>query len=66
MKFFVVVIYYLVSFSFEFHDDPSINVSARVVNMRAHVLSRVCTFTTRARARLRLVDAHLCTDLHEI
>ena len=66
MKFFVVVIYYLVSFSFEFHEDPSINASARVVNMSAHVLSRVRTFTTRARARLRLVRAHLCTDRPEI
>ena len=63
---FVVVIYYHVTFSFEFHEDPSINASIRVVNMRAHVLSRVRTFTTRARARLRLMDAHLCRDLHEI
>ena len=32
MKFSVVVCYYLVSLSFEFHDDPCINTHVRVVN----------------------------------
>ena len=41
---------YLVSLSFKFYEDPCINANIRVVNARAHVLSRVRAFTTRARA----------------
>ena len=52
MKFYVVVNYYHVSLSFKFHEDPGKNERARVVNARAHVLLRVCAFTTRARAFL--------------
>ena len=50
IQIFVVVKYYLVSLSFKFHEDSFINACARVANARAHVLSRVSTFTTRARA----------------
>ena len=50
MKFYVVVNYYLVSKSLKFYEDPCINVHIRVVNARAHVLSRVRAFTARARA----------------
>ena len=32
MKFYVVVIYYLVSLSLKFHEDPESNVRARIVN----------------------------------
>ena len=63
MKFYVVVNYYLVSLSFEFHDDPCINARARVVNTRVHVLSRVRTFTTRARAFLHGPLLNLITKL---
>ena len=37
MKFYMVVNYYLVSLSFKFHDDPSKNTRARVVNVRTWV-----------------------------
>ena len=50
MKFCVVVNYYLVSLSLKFHKDSCINARARAVNARAHVLSRVRTFTTCARS----------------
>ena len=50
MKFYVVFKYYLVSLSFKFHEDPCIIVRTRVVNARAHVLSRVRTFTNCVRA----------------
>ena len=50
MKFYVVVNFYLVSLSFKFYEDPCINTGTRIVNMRAHVISRMCAFTTRARA----------------
>ena len=50
MKFYVVVNYYLGSLSFKFHEDSCINARARDVNARAHVLSRVRTFKTCARA----------------
>ena len=33
-KFYVVVNYYLVSLSFQFHEDPNSNARARVVNAR--------------------------------
>ena len=46
MKFYVVVHYYLVSLSLNFNEDLSINACIQVVNTRAHVLLRVCTFTT--------------------
>ena len=49
-KFYMVVNYYLVSKSLKFYEYPCINAHARVVNARAHVLSRVRAFTTRARA----------------
>ena len=48
--FYVVVNYYLVSLSFKFFKDICINAHAGVVNVSAHVLSRVRAFTTRARA----------------
>ena len=50
MKFYVVVNYYLVISSLKFHEDLCINTCTPVVNARAHVLSRVRAFTTRARA----------------
>ena len=40
----------LFGLSLKLHKDPCINARARVVNARAHVLLRVCTFTTRVRA----------------
>ena len=43
MKFYVVVNDYLVNLSSEFHEDL-----CEVLNARAHVLSRVHTFTTCA------------------
>ena len=46
MKFYVVVNYYLVGLYFKFHKDSCINARARVVNTRAHVLSRLRAFTT--------------------
>ena len=59
MKFYVVVNYYLVSLSFKFHKDSCINVHAPVVNARARVLSRVCAFTTRARAFMHTSEWNL-------
>ena len=50
MKFYVVVNYYLVTLSLKFHEDLCINARTPVVNARAHVLSRLRAFTTRARA----------------
>ena len=38
MKFYVVVNNYLASLSFKFHEDSYINVHARVVKVRPHVL----------------------------
>ena len=38
-KFFVVVKYYLVSFTFKFHEDPFTNVRARVEHAQMHVLT---------------------------
>ena len=49
MKFYVVVNFYLVSLSFKFHTDLCIDACTNVGNTRAHVLSRVCAFMTRAR-----------------
>ena len=45
----MVVNIYLVSLCIKFYEDPCINVRARVVNVRAHVLSRVRAFTNHAR-----------------
>ena len=50
MKFYVVVNYYLVSLTFEFHDDPCINARAKVITVRAQDLSRVRAFTPLTRA----------------
>ena len=50
MKFYVVVNYYLVSLCFKFREDPCISARARVVNARAHVLSRVRACSTFAHA----------------
>ena len=58
MKFYVVVNYYLVSLSLEFHEDLCINARTTVVNARARTFYREC-------ARLRLVCAHLCTNFYE-
>ena len=41
MKFYVVVNFYLVYLSFEFNEDPWINVSAQVLNMCAPI-SSIC------------------------
>ena len=41
MKFYAVVSYYLVNLNLKFHGDPCINMRARVVNTRMHVLSQV-------------------------
>ena len=46
----MVVNYYLVNFSFKFHEDQCINTRTRVVYARAHGLLRVRAFTTRSRA----------------
>ena len=46
MKFYMVVNYYLLTLSVEFHEDPWINARARVVNMHTPILSRVWVFTT--------------------
>ena len=46
----MVVNIYLVSLCMKFYEDPFINVRARVVNVRAHVLLQVRAFTNRARA----------------
>ena len=48
MEFYVVVNYYLVSLNFKFHEDSCINGHARVVKARAHILSQMHAFTTRA------------------
>ena len=53
MKFYVVVNYYLVSLSFKFHEDPDSNARARIVT-RALAIKR-------ARTRLQVIRAHLCT-----
>ena len=47
---FVVVNFYLVSFSFKFHEDLYLNARARVIN--AHTRDKTCAhaFTTRAQA----------------
>ena len=58
MKFYVVVNYYLVSLNFKFHEEPGIYAPTQDVNMRTHILSEC--------ARLWLMRAHLCKDLHEI
>ena len=50
MKFYVMVNIYLVSLSFKFHEDPSVNARARVVNARIRDITCTHTFTTRARA----------------
>ena len=50
MKFYVVVNYYLVSLSFKFYEDTSINGHVTVVNACAYIISRVRAFMTRARA----------------
>ena len=50
MKFHMVLNYYLVCLYLKFYKDLCINKRARVVNARAHVLSRLRAFTTRARA----------------
>ena len=55
MKFYMVVDYYLVNFDLKFHEDPCINARVHVVNTRAHVISRICVFTTR----LRGLDANI-------
>ena len=49
MKFYVGVNFYLVNLSLKFHKDPCIDTRARVVNARAHVISRMRAFTARAR-----------------
>ena len=48
MKFYMVVNYYLVNLSFKFHGDLCINACARVVNARAHDLSRVRFFSGKS------------------
>ena len=53
--FFVVVYYYLVSLSLEFHEDPDSNARAQVVIARTRDKTCARAFTTR-----------LCTDLHRI
>ena len=58
MKFYVVVYYYLVSLSFKFHEDLCINARARVVNVRAHVLSRLRAHVL-SRLRAFITRAHL-------
>ena len=50
MKFYIVVNYYLVKFSFKFHEDPWVKVRARVVNARIRNKTCARAFTTRARA----------------
>ena len=50
MKFYVVVNFYLVSLSFKFHEDSSVNARARVVNVRIRDITCAHAFTTRARA----------------
>ena len=50
MKFYVVVTFYLVNLSVNFPKDPCINVRARVVNARVHVLLRLRAFTNHFRA----------------
>ena len=48
MKFYMVVNYYLVGLYLKFHEDLCINARARDVKAHAHILSRMCAFTTRA------------------
>ena len=55
MKFHMVVNYYLVSLSFNFHADRR----ARVVKARAHILSRLPTFMTRVRAFIHQFSEHI-------
>ena len=50
MKFYVVVNFYLVSLSFKFHEDPCINVCARVVNVGIWDKTCLRAFATRVRA----------------
>ena len=50
MKFYVVVKYYLASLNIKFHEDPRINVRARVLNARIHNKKCVRAFTTRVHA----------------
>ena len=50
MKFYVVVNFYLVSLSFKFHEDPSINTRARVENVRIRDITCARVFTAGARA----------------
>ena len=41
--------FYLVSLSFKFHEDPSVNARARVENVRIRDITCARLFTTRAR-----------------
>ena len=50
MKFYVVVNYYLVSLSFEFHEDLCLNAHARVINSRTRGKTCTYAFTNRAHA----------------
>ena len=50
MKFYKVVKYYLENFTFKFPEDWFIKTRTWVVNVRTHILSRVCGFMTHARA----------------
>ena len=50
IKFYMVVNYYLVRLGIKFHEDLCITARAQVVDVRVHVLSRVCAFTTREQA----------------
>ena len=50
IKFYVVVNSYLVSLSFKFHGDPSINARTRVVNARIRDITCAHAFSARARA----------------
>ena len=59
MNFYMVVNYYLVSFTFKFHEDLRIDARTQVIN--------TCTRDKNwARACLQLLRAHLCTDIHKI
>ena len=50
MKLYVGVNYYLVSLRFKFHEDPCANARALVINVRIRDKTRMCSFTTCARA----------------
>ena len=50
IKFYVVVNSYLMSLSFKFHGDPSINARTRVVNARIRDITCAHAFSARARA----------------